>query len=85
MTIINTILEFIVAVLPLPILFGLKMSKRHRWSVIGILCLGLLVFVVGCVRCWYIYHGYVKTWDSSWGAGPQWTVNEVENNLALVF
>jgi len=84
MAIMNTIMELMVALLPLPIVFSLNMSRRQRWGVVGILSLGVTVFVVGCVRCWFIYHGFLETWDISWWSGPHWTVSEVENSLALL-
>lgn len=60
------------------------MGQRERRSVAGVLCLGVLVFMAGCVRCAFVYKGLVVTWDTTWWAGPEWVCSEVENNLALV-
>jgi len=84
MSVINTILELTVALLPLPVIFSVNMSRRQRWSVISILCLGILVTILGIVRCWFVWQALVATYDATWWGGVHWTVSEVENNTALV-
>jgi hypothetical protein len=83
-TIINTILELVVAMLPIPVILSLSMKRRDRWSAISVLCLGVVVFTAGCVRCWVVYQALLGTFDSTWWSGPQWICSEVENNIALV-
>lgn len=83
-SIINTVLELIVTLLPLPFIIGLNMSLRQKFSVFGILNLGIFISIVGCVRCWFVWKALVSTWDVSWWGVPHWVVSEVENNLALV-
>jgi rhodopsin domain-containing protein len=83
-SVLNTIIELFVALLPIPVVYNLKMGQQQRLSVISILCLGLLVFLAGCVRCVFVYKSLVATWDVTWWSGPQWICSEVENNLALV-
>jgi hypothetical protein len=77
-------MEFIVALLPIPVVFNLQMEKRQRWSVISLLSLGFLVTAVGCVRTFYVWKGWVETYDSSWWSEEHWICSEVENDLALV-
>ncbi|KAF2665814.1 hypothetical protein BT63DRAFT_417339 [Microthyrium microscopicum] len=84
MSIINTVLELIVAILPIPAIFILDMDPRQRYSVIGLLSLGFFVFAVGCVRCYYVYASLLGTWDITWQAYPHWICSEIEINLALV-
>src|ERR1700753_118525 len=49
-TIINTVLELVVAILPVPVIFTMQMSKGQQWSVACLLSLGVLTTSVGCVR-----------------------------------
>jgi hypothetical protein len=84
MSIVNTFLELVVALLPLPVILSVKMTARQRWSIISILCLGVLVFLLGIVRSWFVWHALIATYDATWWGGPHWTVSEVENNVALV-
>ena len=84
MSIINTTMELVIALLPIPVVFTLQMSRRQRWSVISVLSLGVLVFLVGCVRTFYVYKCLLDTWDITWWTGPHWICSEVENNVAIV-
>jgi hypothetical protein len=84
MSIINTTMELVIALLPVPVVFRLQMSRRQRWSVISVLSLGVLVFLVGCVRTYYVYMCLLGTWDITWWTGPHWLCSEVENNVAIV-
>jgi hypothetical protein len=83
-SVINTILELVVWLLPLPLLFKLKLDPRQRVPVMIMLCLGLLVPVVGAVRCYYVYIDMVASWDVYWFAGPHWICSDFENNLSII-
>jgi hypothetical protein len=84
MSVINTLLELVCALLPIPAVLSLNMDKRQRWSVISVLSLGLLVFLVGWVRIYFVYKVMLESYDSTWWAEAQWMVSEVENDLSLV-
>jgi hypothetical protein len=84
MAIINTLLELVVAILPVPVIFRVNMDRRQRWSIISLLCLGILVTMLGIIRCWFVYHALIATDDATWWGEPHWTVSEVENNVAIV-
>jgi hypothetical protein len=84
MSVINTLLELVCALLPIPAVLSLNMDKRQRWSVISVLSLGVLVFLVGWVRIYFVYKVMLESYDSTWWAEAQWMVSEVENDLSLV-
>lgn len=77
-------MELTLALLPLPVIFSLDLTKRQRWTIASVLSLGVLIFVVGVVRTYFVYKCLLDTWDMTWWATPQWICSEVENNLALV-
>jgi hypothetical protein len=77
-------MEFFVAILPIPVIFDLRMEKRQRWSVISLLSLGFLVTIVGCVRCYFVWKGMLETYDITWWSEQHWICSEVENDVALV-
>lgn len=81
--VLNTISEFIVACLPIPLVFTLGMSQGQRYSVISLLSLGLLVVVCGVLRTHYIWLTY-ENHDPAWWAGPHWICSEVEIDTAIV-
>jgi hypothetical protein len=83
-SVINTVLELVLALLPLPVIFDLNLSRRQQLSVLSILCLGIMVTILGCVRTWFVWKSLIGSWDISWWGGPHWIVSEVENNVALV-
>lgn len=81
--IVNTFSEFLVATLPLLAVFFLHVDQRQRWNVVGLLSLGFLVAIVGCVRCVYIWKA-LESYDLTWWAGPGWICAQVEISVALV-
>ena len=83
LSVFNTFSEFLIAVLPIPVILHLKMDKTQRRSVICLLCVGLLVGVVGCVRTYYVWTLFSSD-DLTWYAGPHWTASEVEICVAMV-
>lgn len=80
---INTFSEALVASLPIPILFKLKMDQRTRLNVLSLLSLGYLVALVGSVRTVLVWHLF-DTNDLTWWAAPHWIASEVEISIAIV-
>lgn len=80
---LNTISEFIVASLPIAVVFHLRMTKRQRWIVISMLSLGFFVTIVGAARTYFLWRAIVS-YDQAWWAMPHWVCSEVEIDTALV-
>jgi hypothetical protein len=80
---LNTISEFIVATLPITVVFHLRMAERQRWIVISMLSLGFFVTIVGAARTYFLWKAIV-TYDQAWWAMPHWVCSEVEIDTALV-
>jgi len=83
-SVINTFFELVCALLPIPAVISLHMDRRQRWSVISVLSLGILVFVAGCIRVYYVHKAVMDTYDTTWWAEAHWTASEAENYLSLV-
>lgn len=81
--VLNTISEFVVAILPVLAVFYLGVMPSQRFSVLSLLSLGFLVVIAGCFRTYYIYRIW-NTWDVSWWSTPQFICSEVEIGTALV-
>jgi hypothetical protein len=81
--VLNTFSEAIVAVLPLPIIFTLNVTRHQRKMIISMLCGGILVVIVGCVRTYFVWQ-MIATHDPSWWAQPHWICSEVEMDVAIV-
>lgn len=81
--ILNTVSEFVVACLPIPLIMSLKMSRTQFYDVVSVLCLGFLVVACGCVRTYYLWMS-VTRYDPSWYGGPHWICSEVEIDTAMV-
>jgi hypothetical protein len=81
--ILNTASELVIAILPVLAVFRLQVDPRQRWTVIGLLSLGFLVTLAGCLRTYTIWRT-VQSYDLAWWSTPHWICSEVEIDLALV-
>ena len=81
---LNTFSELLIAVLPLPVVFGkLNILPVQRWGTAVLLSLGILVAVVGGIRTFYAWKFFTE-YDHSWVATPYLICSEIELDTALV-
>lgn len=83
-SILNTLSEFLVALLPIPVIMRLRMERKQQCAVVSLLSLGFLVTVVGCVRTYYVWVSEYETMDFSWYSVPQWICAAIEIDVALI-
>jgi hypothetical protein len=81
--VLNTFSEAVVAALPLPIILTLPMSNSQRRLVVALLCGGVFVVVVGCVRVYFVWQTFA-TYDPSWWAQVRQRLLNEYNILTLV-
>ena len=81
--IINTVTDFIVVLLPLPIVWNLRLEIVRRVQIISLLAAGLLVCCAGIMRNIYTYQ-LTQTWDASWAIFPVFITSTVELNFGIV-
>jgi hypothetical protein len=83
-SVINIFTDFLVTVLPMPLIWNLKLPTRQRIAVISIFGLGIAVNVAGSVRTVYVWKSMVASYDSTWLGWPILIAASVEINMGLV-
>jgi hypothetical protein len=79
-----TVMDFVVNILPLPIVARLNVVFRQRLAATVLLSLGTIATAAGIVREVYVYRAFLGTRDSTWGALPLWICADVEIYVGLV-
>jgi hypothetical protein len=79
-----TVMDFVVNILPLPIVARLNVVFRQRMAATVLLSLGTIATAAGIVREVYVYRAFLGTKDSTWGALPLWICADVEIYVGLV-
>jgi len=79
-----TVMDFVVNILPLPIVARLNVVFRQRLAATVLLSLGTIATAAGIVREVYVYRAFLGTKDSTWGALPLWICADVEIYVGLV-
>ena len=83
-SIVNIFTDFLVTVLPMPLIWNLKLPTRQRLAVISIFGLGIFVNVAGTVRTVYVYKSMLGSYDTTWVGWPILVAAAVEINIGLV-
>ena len=79
-----TVMDFVVNILPLPIVARLNVVFRQRLAATVLLSLGTIATAAGIVREVYVYRAFLGTKDVTWGALPLWICADVEIYVGLV-
>lgn len=82
--ILNCLADLLCTILPIPIVWRLRMPLRQRISVCILLCLGFIVTIAGIVRTYFIWKSLIDTWDETWFTYPLWIAAAVEIDIAVV-
>lgn len=79
-----TVMDFVVNILPLPIVARLNVVFKQRLAATVLLSLGTIATAAGIVREVYVYRAFLATKDVTWGALPLWICADVEIYVGLV-
>jgi len=79
-----TVMDFVVNILPLPIVARLNVVFRQRLAATVLLSLGTIATAAGIVREVYVYRAFLGTTDLTWGALPLWICADVEIYVGLL-
>jgi hypothetical protein len=79
----NTITDLIVVLLPMPVLWNMKIPQKERIMVRILFGIGGIVCAAGIGRIIYTVT-VAKHLDETWEAYPIWLVNSVELDLGIV-
>ncbi|KAG9952717.1 hypothetical protein KCU85_g1758, partial [Aureobasidium melanogenum] len=79
-----TVMDFVVNILPLPIVARLNVAFQQRLAATVLLSLGTIATAAGIVREVYVYRAFVGSNDPTWGALPLWICADVEIYVGLL-
>lgn len=83
-SVINIFTDGLVTVLPMPLIWSLKLPIRQRIAVISIFALGAFVNVAGTCRTVYVWKSQIASYDQTWEGWPVLLSAGVEITLGLV-
>ena len=81
--VINTITDFIVVLLPIPLVWNLRLATARRIKLISLFAAGILVCCAGIMRNIYTYR-LTQTWDPSWAASPVFITSTIKLDVGIV-
>lgn len=70
-SLVNSIQDFVMVVLPIPIVWRLKLPVRQRMIVISLFCLGIIVVIAGGLKLLFLI-SMNRSIDKTWGGWPLW-------------
>ncbi|KAF2827810.1 hypothetical protein CC86DRAFT_264124, partial [Ophiobolus disseminans] len=82
--IISTLQDLVICLLPVFLVWNLKMSKRQKAALCGIFGLGMVTSVCGILRTYYATYVYFYTYDITWYAYPGWVWTALEADLGMI-
>ena len=65
-SIITIFLDFVILLLPVPVVWSLQLPKKQRIAVLGIFGAGIVVCVAGVVHVYFVNQALVKSYDETW-------------------
>ncbi|KAL2852942.1 hypothetical protein BJY01DRAFT_83161 [Aspergillus pseudoustus] len=83
-SVINIFTDVLVTILPMPLIWNLKLPTRQRLAVISIFALGIVVDVAGSIRTVYVWKSMIASYDTTWEGWPVLLAATVEINLGLI-
>ncbi|TGZ76694.1 hypothetical protein EX30DRAFT_399101 [Ascodesmis nigricans] len=80
----NIVTDFWVTLLPIPILWRLRLPFRQRIILIVLMSLGLVACAAGIARVHYLEYTLFKTYDVTWEGYTIWLWTAVEIDLGII-
>lgn len=81
---VNIFDDLLTTIVPMPLIWRLKLRTRQRIAVISIFGLGIIADIVGAVRTYYVWTMIYNSYDLTWGAWPISVTAAIEINIGLV-
>lgn len=63
--VVNSVSDFLITVLPIPIVMRLQMPLKQRIGVCILLCLGMIVTIAGSLRTYFTWKSLMASWDET--------------------
>ncbi|KAH8430462.1 uncharacterized protein LDX57_008121 [Aspergillus melleus] len=83
-SVVNIFTDFLATVLPMPLIWNLKLPARQRIAVISIFGLGIVVNVAGSIRTVYVWKSMVASYDTTWLGWPVLLAATIEISIGLI-
>ncbi|KAL8823936.1 MAG: hypothetical protein Q9191_005431 [Dirinaria sp. TL-2023a] len=83
-SIITIFLDFIILLLPIPIVWKLQLSRKQRLAILSLFGAGIIVCIAGIVHAYFVNLALVKSYDETWTGWPLWICSAVEVDLGIV-
>ncbi len=83
-TIVSTILDFVIVLLPIPMVSRLRIPWRQRIGVGCLFAVGLFICVAGSCRTYYLWYVMYGTWDHNWHSSKIYIATLLETSIAIV-
>ncbi|KAK2765981.1 hypothetical protein FQN54_007496 [Arachnomyces sp. PD_36] len=83
-SIVNIFTDLLVTVVPMPLIWSLKLPRRQRIAVISVFGLGMMVNVAGTIRTYLVYRSSIESYDETWMNWPMVLTSTLEINLGLI-
>lgn len=84
MGVLNIIADFLVVLIPIPVVLGLRLPLKQRIIVSFLFGAGFIVCIAGIFRTYYFYKLTSRYHDITWDAIPVWIATVVELYLGIV-
>ncbi|KAH7066807.1 hypothetical protein BKA63DRAFT_425286 [Paraphoma chrysanthemicola] len=82
--IISTVQDLIICLLPVFLVWNLRMGKRQKAGLCAIFAIGLVTCVCGILRTYYATYIYYYTYDITWYAYYGWVWTVLEADLGMI-
>lgn len=83
-SVITIFLDFILLLLPVPIIRSLQLSKKQRLAVCGLFFTGFIVCISGIVHAYYVDKALVHSYDETWDGWPLWVASAIQVDLGIL-
>ena len=83
-SIITIFLDFILLLLPVPIVVTLQLSTKQRLAVCGLFFLGFIICIAGIIQAYYVDKALIHSYDETWDGWPLWVASAIEVDLGIV-
>ena len=83
-SIIAIFLDFILLLLPLPIIWSLQLSGKQRIAVCALFFLGFIVCIAGIIQAYYVNKALIHSYDETWDGWPLWVASAIEVDVGIV-
>ena len=82
--IITIILDFLLLLLPVPIVWQLDLAFKQRIAVGGLFGLGFIVCIAGIVQACYVDKALIRSYDETWDGWALWVASAIEVDVGIV-